>query len=1147
MPVVVLGVICLLVAVLLAAVNAVTDPIIKDREAQKVYDSLRVVIDGYFEPVTELPESTPKSVTAMYRVTDGDELVGHAVTVSVKGYKGPILITVGVDADGNVTKAVVTSEAETHGQAGMKNYTDNYTGVAKDDLSSVELFSGATVTSTAIRDGIIDAVNAAMGLDVPEKEEPNYDKTNEELLAVIAELLPTADVEDVEFNGEKYVRRVYRDNNGEGYFIYVLVISENYGTVESEALLHIGTDGAIKNLKTLTWKTSDAIYGYVPPTEEAVNAFYDRIINTNATTIEGVELVTNATNTSTNVIASFTEALNAANKLIKKEMPTPEADVFAIAEQLAGATLDLENVTPEGLEYTRRIYRDKNGKGYFVYTVVINERYQRIETETLVHIGTNGKIKAVEKMIWKTSDAGWGYEPPADELVVAFYDSLIGANLAKLEELNTIEVDANPDGLLVTGATSTSKGLLTALIEGIGCVVELLKTDLPTPEEELLAIAEGMVGEGATFTDVTPDANTFVKKIYRENSGKGYIAYTVVINERYQRVETETLIYVGTNGKIKNIARLTWKTSDAGWGYEPPAEELVVAFYDSLIGANLTKLEELNTIEVDANPDGLLVTGATSTSKGLLTALIEGVGHIAQLLKTDLPTAEEELLDIAVGMVGEGATFTDVTPTDTTYVKKLYRENSGKGYIAYMVVVNERYQRVETETLIYVGMDGKIRKIERLTWKTSDAGWGYEPPAEELVVAFYDSLIGADLAKLKELNTIEVGANPDGLLVTGATSTSKGLLTALIEGVENIKTLLAGDLPTPESELLGIATGMVGEGATFTDVTPDENTYVKKIYRDNGGRGYIVYTVVINERYQRVETETLIYVGMDGKIKNIARLTWKTSDAGWGYEPPVEELVVAFYDSLIGADLAKLEELNEIEVDANPDGLLVTGATSTSKGLLTALIEGVKSAKALIAMDMPTLESEVLDLADQLVGAETDFENVTPEGLTYVRRIYRDKNGNGYVAYIVVINERYGRVETETLVYIGNDGKIKAINRLTWKTSDAGWGYEPPAEELVVKFYDSLIGADLAKINELNKIEVNANPDGLLVTGATSTTKGLLTALAEALEATNELIIKYTEPDYTARIIGISILAAALVVSVAAAIVIKKKRGGKNG
>ena len=503
-------------------------------------------------------------------------------------------------------------------------------------------------------------------------------------------------------------------------------------------------------------------------------------------------------------------------------------------------------------------------------------------------------------------------------------------------------------------------------------------------------------------------------------------------------------------------------------------------------------------------------------------------------------------------MVGEGASFTDVTPTDNIYVKKIYRENSGKGYIAYTVVINERYQRVETETLIYVGMDGKIKDIERLTWKTSDAGWGYEPPTEDLVNSFYDSLIGADLAKLEELNKIEVGANPDGILVTKATSTSKGLLTALIEGLNDIKVLLAAELPTPEEQLLSLAAGMVGGGATFTDVTPDENTFVKKIYRDNGGRGYVVYMVVINERYQRVETETLIYVGMDGKIKDIERLTWKTSDAGWGYEPPAEELVIKFYDSLVGADLAKLEELNKIEVGANPDGILVTKATSTSKGLLTALIEGVKSAKALIAMDMPTAEEKVLELAGDLIGTDTDFENVTPDNLKYVRRIYRDKNGNGYVAYIVVINERYGRVETETLIHVDNNGKIKGINRLTWKTSDAGWGYEPPAEELVIKFYDSLIGADLAKLEELNKIEVGANPDGLLVTKATSTSKGLLTALTEALKSVNELIVKNTKPecikpDYTARAFGIAIVVAVVAVFTVAIIVNKKRKGGKNG
>ena len=42
MPVAVLGVICLVVAVLLGAINIITAPIIQKAEEQKVYDSLRV-------------------------------------------------------------------------------------------------------------------------------------------------------------------------------------------------------------------------------------------------------------------------------------------------------------------------------------------------------------------------------------------------------------------------------------------------------------------------------------------------------------------------------------------------------------------------------------------------------------------------------------------------------------------------------------------------------------------------------------------------------------------------------------------------------------------------------------------------------------------------------------------------------------------------------------------------------------------------------------------------------------------------------------------------------------------------------------------------------------------------------------------------
>ena len=700
---------------------------------------------------------------------------------------------------------------------------------------------------------------------------------------------------------------------------------------------------------------------------------------------------------------------------------------------------------------------------------------------------------------------------------------------------------------LVAGATLTSGGIFDAVEAALEAYAiaggDSAPEEDPDPkepfiksDEELVPLAMSLVSEAVGFDAVELDGDyQNLVKLYREKSGKGYVAYLLVVNERYARVETETLVHVGINGKINGINRLVWKTSDAGWGYEPPTDDVVNPFYESLKGADLAKLEGMLALEEN---DGTLVTGATTTSKALVSALIEGVGEVVERLKTDLPSTEEELLTIAGNMVGEGAAFTDVTPADNKYVKKIYRENSGKGYIVYTVVVNDRYARVETETLIYVGTDGKIKDVSKLTWKTSDAGWGYEPPTDDVVNPFYESLKGADLAKLEGMLALEEN---DGTLVTGATTTSKSLLTALIEGVTVAKALISKDLPTPEDELLVLAGNMVGNGATFTEVSPSSSNYVKKLYREDNGRGYIVYMVVINERYARVETETLIYVGMDGRIKDISKLTWKTSDAGWGYEPPTDDVVNPFYESLKGADLAKLEGMLALEEN---DGTLVTGATTTSKSLLTALVEGVGEAKKLISMDMPTPEDELLVLVGNLIGNNPDLENVTPRDAEFVRRIYRDRNGSGYVVYTVVINERYGRVESETLIYVGNSGRIEKIARLTWKTSDAGWGYEPPADDLVAAFYDSLEGKSLEELKGLIALEEN---DGTLVTGATTTSKSLVTAIAEGLEYTDALIEQYKEPDYTARIVGIAAIAVALIASVSVAIIAKKKRGGING
>ena len=479
MPVAVLCGICLVVAVLMGTINLVTEPIIKKAEEQKVYDSLRVVLDGEFEEVA-LPEGAPATANGLYRVTEDGELKGHVVTVVTKGYAGEIAITVGVDADGKITKAVITKQSETHGKSGMSAYPDNFAGKGADDIGQVETFTGATISSTAIKKAITDALNTALGNAgaEPEPEPEQLPRPETEIQSLAATLVGAgADLENVTPEGVKfdYVKRIYKDKGGKGYVAYVAVISANYGTVETETLVHISAGGKIVGVDKLVWKTSDAIYGYVPPEESAVDAFYatfagktlaqfkDAYVKTSDT--DEVEHITNATNTTGNLVASLLEAFEQIDGMIKRDMPRAEADVEAAAGALLGDGVTVENVTPTDVDYdyVRRVYSDGNG-GYVIYLVAISPDYGTPETETLIHLNNKGEIAEVEKLLWKTSDALWGYVPPTAEEVDAFYATFAGKNLdefkvAYVKESDTDEVEH------VTNATNTTDRLIDSMVE----------------------------------------------------------------------------------------------------------------------------------------------------------------------------------------------------------------------------------------------------------------------------------------------------------------------------------------------------------------------------------------------------------------------------------------------------------------------------------------------------------------------------------------------------------------------------------------------------------------------------------------------------------------------------------------------------------
>ena len=169
MPIAILSGICIVVAVLMGVINSVTAPIIEKYEEQKVYDSLREVLDGEFEPV-ELTDKTPESVTGVYKVTDEDgNLKGNVVTIEKQGYASKICMTIGIDKDGKTTKVVVTAQQETHGKNIDSLINALSSGITAEEIDGVENITGATKTSEYIKSAIKDAF-VAVGL----KEEEAY-------------------------------------------------------------------------------------------------------------------------------------------------------------------------------------------------------------------------------------------------------------------------------------------------------------------------------------------------------------------------------------------------------------------------------------------------------------------------------------------------------------------------------------------------------------------------------------------------------------------------------------------------------------------------------------------------------------------------------------------------------------------------------------------------------------------------------------------------------------------------------------------------------------------------------------------------------------------------------------------------------------
>ena len=153
MPTIVLAAICLIVALLLAAVNTITDPIIKEAQNQKVQETLREVLPEGNNFVEISVDGLPSVITSAFTEDGG----GYVFQMEVTGYKAGLIIMCGINADGEVAGADFIASSETlSAEVGLG---EKFVGMTSETYAP-ELITSATKTTQAYSDAIKAALDA---------------------------------------------------------------------------------------------------------------------------------------------------------------------------------------------------------------------------------------------------------------------------------------------------------------------------------------------------------------------------------------------------------------------------------------------------------------------------------------------------------------------------------------------------------------------------------------------------------------------------------------------------------------------------------------------------------------------------------------------------------------------------------------------------------------------------------------------------------------------------------------------------------------------------------------------------------------------------------------------------------------------------
>ena len=474
----------------------------------------------------------------------------------------------------------------------------------KENLMPV-IVLGAICLIVAALIGVINMVTA------PEIEKQLTAAAN----AAKVEVLPTADpltfseniLSEVKSSGKEIpseISAIYKADTG---YVFEAKVSGNASGMI--IMCGISNDGKITGVKDITNGETPSYWAKVT---NLLGGSASRYTGTDTSSLVP-DLVSGATKSSTGIYNAVKAASKSFAAIKGDSADVPEDD--APVEVVDTVTPKVERTDEEKMALAVAMYEGEVAlESMFIYnpdptligvyknsaddTYVLHlatrTQYVALETEAMILVDNAGKVLKIDLLNWVVGH-GINYTPE-------YLNSFIGKTKYFTDEVE-----------LVAEATVTSNNLVVALKNALFDVFgSVCATD---SEIDQLAYKVIPAGESLTKVELPDDAPATVKRMYKIDSGRGYVFFVSTATDRAP-YETEAFVYTDINGKLMNVYIAGWVV---GHNIYPTD-----TYIDGLKGKTI---EELKDEEGDAVEH---VSAATGTSVHLEHAIADAMSIVPE-------------------------------------------------------------------------------------------------------------------------------------------------------------------------------------------------------------------------------------------------------------------------------------------------------------------------------------------------------------------------------------------------------------------------------------------------------------------------------------------------------------------------------------